>query len=62
MRDEAKKYGVKCLSLQQQIDSASTSGFLWWDYVHFTDYGYKVLADLIYPSIDTFIVHQKSER
>jgi lysophospholipase L1-like esterase len=55
VRTEAMKYEVKCLSVQQQIDSAGAGGFLWWDYVHFTDFGYEVLAGLVYPSIIEYI-------
>lgn len=45
---EAAKY-KRCSMVQVQawMDSCNTKGFIWWDYVHLTDYGYELMADKI---------------
>jgi len=39
--------GVQVVNIQQYMDSCQTLGFIWWDYVHLTDYGYILIANKI---------------
>lgn len=45
----SKFHNVPVIELQSYMDSCHTKGFLWWDYVHPTDYGYELLAGYIFP-------------
>ena len=45
MKAEAIRVGIDYEEEQSYMDSCSHSGFLWWDFVHMTDYGYHVFAE-----------------
>tara|TARA_R110000868_G_scaffold258137_10_gene515428 strand:- start:5490 stop:7109 length:1620 start_codon:yes stop_codon:yes gene_type:complete len=47
MRDVAAKYAVPTLHLHEMIKANQNSelGVLWWDFVHYTDYGHRIVAD-----------------
>lgn len=38
---------VPVINIQQYMDSCQGLGFIWWDYVHLTDYGYVLMANKI---------------
>ncbi|MCW3126897.1 MAG: hypothetical protein JWO03_2555 [Bacteroidetes bacterium] len=51
MRSVASANDIACIEMQSHIDSRYDSGYLWWDWVHLTDYGHQVFADRIFPII-----------
>jgi hypothetical protein len=51
MHREAASFGVPVIEVQGYLDSCTWSGFLWWDYVHMTDYGYSLFAKKLSPDI-----------
>ena len=51
MKAEAMKANVPCIDMQSYMDNSANTGFLWWDYVHMTDYGYHLFSDRLCPEI-----------
>lgn len=52
LKQEANKFkNIPVIEVQDYMDSCHTKGFIWWDYVHLTDYGYQLLSAKIAPSI-----------
>jgi lysophospholipase L1-like esterase len=51
MESIGKQFGVTTVRPQHFLDSCSTKGFVWWDHVHMTDYGYEAIASVIAKSI-----------
>ncbi|MBL7777710.1 MAG: SGNH/GDSL hydrolase family protein [Chitinophagales bacterium] len=51
MESIGKQYGVATVRPQHFLDSCSSTGFVWWDHVHMTDYGYEAIASVIAKSI-----------
>ena len=51
MKNEGLLYGVKTIETQAYLDSVNATGFIWWDHVHMTDYGYHLFANYVTPEI-----------
>ena len=51
IRREGEQYNVEVVPMQSYMDTYYDSGFIWWDNVHMTDYGYEAFADALTPYI-----------
>jgi lysophospholipase L1-like esterase len=51
MKQEGTQYNVETVPIQAYMDRCFDSGFIWWDWVHMTDYGYCVFSEGITPYI-----------
>ncbi|HRT65546.1 MAG TPA: SGNH/GDSL hydrolase family protein [Candidatus Hydrogenedentes bacterium] len=47
MREVARECNVPCLDLHDYLRQHYDDGFLWWDFVHPTSFGHKLIADAI---------------
>ena len=51
MQEEGDRFKVPIIAMQQYMDSSYEKGFLWWDLVHMTDYGYRLFSERVTPCI-----------
>jgi len=51
MKSEGDRFNVKTVDMETYMNAYSETGFLCWDMVHFTDYGYGIFANGIAPEI-----------
>ncbi len=51
MRAVAAERGIEVLDLHQEIARHSGRGFLWWDFVHPTSFGHRLLAEALAPAV-----------
>ncbi len=42
---------IKCINPMNELTEKYDSGFIWWDMIHLTDYGQKLMADIINKSL-----------
>jgi lysophospholipase L1-like esterase len=45
VKEIGAKYGVPVLDLHAYLATRREAGFLWWDFVHLTDFGQRLVAD-----------------
>lgn len=43
----AETYQLPLIDLNQHVEEKNDSGLIWWDFIHFTDYGHQLAADYI---------------
>ncbi len=58
MRDVADKYNITLIDMHNYLLEKYDTGYVWWDYVHLTDYGQKVFAEKLYSETKNLIVQQ----
>lgn len=51
MRELAEKRQIPCLELHRYMKERYDSGFLWWDFVHPTSYGHRLIAERIVAAL-----------
>ncbi len=51
MEDISSQYRIRLLKPQAFLENSLNSGEIWWDWIHLTDYGHKLLANYLYPQI-----------
>ena len=54
MREVAQKNNIKYFDIHSYLMDNIQSGIIWWDQVHMTSYGHKLVADFFY---DAFLKH-----
>ncbi len=55
LQSEGAQFDVKVLDVQPYLKAHYAAGFLCWDMVHFTDFGYSLFADNISPEIEKIL-------
>lgn len=55
MRQVAEKSNTNYINMQPYMDSLGRTGFLWWDVVHMTDYGYQLFAERLMPEVKKYL-------
>ena len=59
MHDQMKQVGaaldVPVLDMQAHFDERHDDGFLWWDFVHLTDFGHEIFAEKLFEVLSTLI-------
>ena len=51
MRDVAREEHIPIVDMHNHLAARSTDGFLWWDHVHPTSFGHKLITERLYPEI-----------
>jgi lysophospholipase L1-like esterase len=51
MRRVGRSYGVPVIDMHAYLGSRYDDGFLWWDYVHLTDFGQQLMAEKLYEEL-----------
>jgi lysophospholipase L1-like esterase len=51
MARKAAHYGIPCWDSYGHLVELSDTGFLWWDVVHPTNYGHRLIAEFLLPRI-----------
>ncbi len=51
MREVARKRRVPCVELHQYLKDRWDTGFIWWDFVHLTSHGHRLIAECIEESL-----------
>lgn len=51
MRKVAAALGVPLVDAHAQLKRDADRGFLWWDYVHPTSFGHRLIAEAIFPEL-----------
>ena len=61
MRKISETHEVPCIDLDDYLARKEIydSGFLWWDYIHFTSYGHKTAAGFVAESIADHVRHRR---
>ncbi|MDG2380821.1 MAG: GDSL-type esterase/lipase family protein [Pirellulaceae bacterium] len=55
MRDIAEQHGVPLFDMHDYVSQQTRRGLLWWDFVHPTSFGHRVLADALAPEVAALI-------
>ena len=51
MREVAERLGVPVVDTHARLEEAYDHGFLWWDTVHPTSYGHRLIAEALAPAV-----------
>lgn len=52
MKRVAEEYDIPCWDSYGHLAALSDTGFLWWDVVHPTSYGHRLIAEFLLPRIE----------
>lgn len=55
MIEISKNQKIKVIDMHNYLLDRYKDGFLWWDYVHLTDYGNRLFAEKLYKELKDFI-------
>ena len=51
MREVARRRGVPVVDLHGYLKANYDRGFVWWDFVHPTSFGHKLIADCLFDAL-----------
>jgi lysophospholipase L1-like esterase len=51
MREVAREFGIPIIDCHGYLKQFLNRGFLWWDFVHATSYGHRLIAEYIYAAL-----------
>ncbi len=52
MREVANLHGVRIIDAHAYLKSVTERGLIWWDFVHPTSFGHRMIAELLVPEIE----------
>lgn len=58
----AQAHGVPVIDLQGYLAAKNTSGFLWWDFVHLTTFGQRLVAEKLHADLPSLLLYPRSNR
>ena len=54
-QDFSRSKGLSFFNPEAQLLRKNLEGYLWWDFVHFTDLGFQMMADCLFSALQRFL-------
>ena len=55
VREMAEKYKLKHIDMPHFLAKHNDDGFIWWDFIHLTDYGQKLFAEKLFTELKDMV-------
>jgi lysophospholipase L1-like esterase len=62
VRAVARAHNVPVIDLHEHLAKRSDAGFVWWDFVHLTSFGQRLLAEKLAAELPTVLRFSRTER